>query len=323
MKKTLSLILTFVICFALFACNNNNNSEKTDVTVLALAGPTGMGMAKLMEDKANSANNYDFKLFTAPDQVKAEVANGNFDIAAMPTNLAAVLYNKIGGFKICAVNTLGVLYILENGNTLNSVEDLRGKTIGATGQGSTPEYVLRFVLSANNIDPDNDVTIQFYAEHSELASQMVAGNVDIAMIPQPNVTSVLTTAADFRVALDMTEEWNKCAPDSSLMQGCIVVKDEFAQKNPEALKAFMDEYKKSVEYMTNTENLDAAAELIKKHGIVANAAIAKKALPECNITFVVGEEMKTKLSGFFKVLFEANAASVGGKLPDENIYFTK
>lgn len=347
MKKIFSLILTVIMLasvITLASCANTtpetttaaqteaeSTAEETaaepekapeQIRVFTLMGPTGMGMAKLISDNKNgtSKQDYTFTVASAPDQITAEVIKGSFEIAAVPVNLASVLYNKTEGkIKLAGVNTLGVLYVLENGNTINSVADLKGKKISATGQGANPEYTLRYILSKNGIDPDKDVTIEYMAEHAELATQMTSGDVTLGMLPEPNVTSVLLNNKDVRIALDLTKEW-KAVAGTELVQGCIIVSADFAEKYPEALKTFLEEYKASVDYANNS--VDEAAQLIEEAGIVPKAAIAKKALPNCNIVLITGEEMKAPVSAMLNVLFEAAAKSVGGKLPDDGFYLT-
>ncbi len=346
--KLLALTLALVMALSLFvfaSCANDNpevNANETKgetkqeetqaetkeevkeekpegIRVITLAGPTGMGMAKLMDDDTNNktAYNYEFTVSSAPDQVSPEIIKGNYDIAAVPVNLASVLYNKTEGkLQVAGINTLGVLYMLENGNTINSVADLKGKTIYATGQGSNPEYVLRYILTKNNIDPDKDVTIEFLAEHAELATKLKNNSVAIGMLPEPQVTAA-TTGSQVRIALDLTKEWDKVSEDK-LVQGCIVVRKEFADKYPTALAKFLEEYKNSVDFVNN--NVDEASALIEKAGIIPKAAVAKKAIPNCNICLITGDEMKSSVSQMLKVLFDANAASVGGKLPDDEFY---
>ncbi|MBQ4115800.1 MAG: ABC transporter substrate-binding protein [Clostridia bacterium] len=346
--KLLALTLALVMALSLFvfaSCANENpnvNANETkgktkqeetqaetkeevkeekpeSIRVITLAGPTGMGMAKLMDDDTNNktAYNYEFTVSSAPDQVSPEIIKGNYDIAAVPVNLASVLYNKTEGkLQVAGINTLGVLYMLENGNTINSVADLKGKTIYATGQGSNPEYVLRYILTKNNIDPDKDVTIEFLAEHAELATKLKNNSVAIGMLPEPQVTAA-TTGSQVRIALDLTKEWDKVSEDK-LVQGCIVVRKEFADKYPTALAKFLEEYKNSVDFVNN--NVDEASALIEKAGIIPKAAVAKKAIPNCNICLITGDEMKSSVSQMLKVLFDANAASVGGKLPDDEFY---
>ena len=327
MKKTLALLL--VLTFALFAfvsCGSEEEpapavTEKVAATtrVVALKGPTGMGMAKMISD---ADTKYEFTLTSMPDEVTGAVISGNVDIAAVPTNLASVLYNKTEGeVQVIALNTLGVLHILNSDGTVNSIEDLKGKTIGATGKASTPEYVLNYVLKMNGIDPEKDLTIEYYEDHAELATRMASGEVTIGMLPEPHVSSTLIKNANCVAAINLTEEWNKVAPDSALVQGCIIVRKEFAEKYPDSVKNFLSEYSKSVEF-ANT-SADAPAK-VAEVGIVGNAKIAERAIPNCNIVYIDAEGgMKEKLSGFLKVLFEANPKSVGGKLPDDGFYYGK
>lgn len=356
MKKTLSLILSLIMLLTvltLASCRTVSDDTTTaaqtspettaaDVTeadttdavteepeatpdrirVFTLMGPTGMGMAKLISDDKNgtSQQDYTFTVASAPDQISAEVIKGSFEIAAVPVNLASVLYNKTEGkIKLAGVNTLGVLYVLENGDTINSAADLKGKTIYATGQGSNPEYTLRYILTKNNIDPDKDVTIEYLAEHAELATQMVSGSVTLGMLPEPNVTSVMVQNGDVRIALDLSKEWKEVS-GTELVQGCIIVSAEFAEKYPAALQKFLDEYKASVDFVNS--NVDEASALIEEAAIVPKAAIAKKAIPNCNIVLITGEEMKAPVAAMLDVLYTAEAKSVGGKLPDDGFYYT-
>lgn len=345
----LSVIIAVLTVFALFAltsCSDKNNTETPDknnennentennanngenkteeppeeIKVITLAGPTGMGMAKLIDDSKNNntAYNYTFSISTDPTQVAPEVIKGNYDIACVPVNLASTLYNKTkGSLQVAGVNTLGVLYMLENGNTIEKVSDLNGKTIYATGQGSTPEYVLRYILEKNNIDPDKDVKIIFLPDHAELAAKLKAGEVSIGMLPEPQVTSATMGNDKTRIALDLTKEWDKVS-DYQLIQGCIIVNNDFASKYPNALNKFLEEYKASVDYVN--ENVGEAANLVEKAGIVPKAAIAKKAIPNCNICLITGEEMKNSVKQMLDVLYQANSQSVGGKLPADDFY---
>ncbi len=348
-KKILCAVLGVLMLFALVACgtgsgdgetttvpstsapagevttdgqDNPTPTERTAVNLAVLAGPTGMGASYLMEqnEAGESKNAYTVTVATAPDQVTAGLINGSLDMAAIPTNLAAVLYQKTeGGVQVLACNTLGVLYLLENGDTVHSVEDLRGKTVYATGQGSTPEYIFSYILAKNGLTVGTDVTVEYLAEHAELAAKLKAGEVVLGVLPEPQVSVAMMGNADLRVALNLTEEWNRVAGDSALIQGCIAVRTAFAQEHPEAISAFLTEYEASVNYVN--ENPEAAAKLIEKHGIVAKEAIALRAIPNANMVCMTGAEMKTKLSGFLQVLFDADAKSVGGKLPDDGFYY--
>ena len=338
MKKMMALMLAFCMIFAFAACGNTDANETTgttagtvvpanpdvDVRVVALKGPTGMGMSKLMyeDELGNCENNYNFTLAAAPEEVSAAVIKGEVDIAAVPVNLAAVLYNKGADISFAAINTLGVLYMLENGNTITSVADLKGKTIYATGQGSTPEYILNYVLTKNGIDPTKDVTIEYITEHAELATKLAANDAAIGLLPEPQVTVALTTAKtngnnDLRIALNVTEEWQKLG-DGELVQGCIIVSNKFKTEHPEAFAKFMEEYKASSVYVV--ENPADASVLIEKHGIVAKAALAQKAIPNCNICCIDGETGISYMKNILEILYNANPKSVGGKLPTDEFY---
>ena len=322
MKKFICLLLAALLVLTVLAACAKEPTPDT-VRVFTLKGPTGIGMAKMISDaKAEENPLYNFTIAGAPDVIQAEIIKGEYEIAALPTNLAAALYNKTeGALMIAAVNTLGVLYILENGNTIQSLQDLSGKTIYATGQGSTPEYILNYILAANNIECE----VIYLAEHAELATQMASGSVVLGMLPVPNSTTVLAKNADVRVALNLTEEWEKAAikngDESALYQGCLVIRREFAEQYPQTVKKFLADYKASVDFIH--EDLDIAAETVAACELIPSAAIAKKAIPDANIVFVTGEEMIQGLTGFYKVLHGSNPKSVGGKLPDENIYYNE
>ena len=301
-------------------------TEKTKVNLAALSGPTALGMLELLEqnEKGKAANDYQVTLATAPDEVVAKVVSGELDIAAVPTNVAATLYNKTqGGVQLAALNTMGVLYIVEAGESIQSVADLKGKTIYSTGQGSTPEYALNLVLEKNGLTVGEDVTVVYKTDNSEIALLLASGEAQVALLPQPFVTSVMGQNETLRVALDMTEEWDKATDGASgLTMGCVVVRTEFAQQNKEALDLFLDEYERSVQTVTSAEGLEHAAQLAEQYNIV-KAPVARKAIPACNIVFVQGEQMQQIAGGFLEVLYQANPKSVGGKLPDANFYYNR
>ncbi len=331
MKKHIALVtVVLLLVAALFGCTPNggttttttNPPTKTAVNIGTIQGPTGIGMVNLMEADAvgTSANDYTFTVGSTPQEIGTKLAQGSLDIAALPTNLAASLYQKTSGkVKLLAVNTLGVLYILENGTAINSIEDLRGKTIYSTGEGANPEYILKYVLEKNGLTPGKDVTIEFIAENTELATRMVSGDIKLAMVPEPQVSSVMVQNADVRVALSMNDAWEAVAEENSkLMMGCVAVRAEFLEQNEAAVKAFLTEYQASA---VATSNVEATATLCEKHGIIPKAAIAKKAIPNCQITFVSGAEMKAQIADYYNVLFAANPTSIGGKLPDDAFYY--
>lgn len=337
MKRLIALAMSAVMMLSLTACAGGSEAsssapegssavaeERADVRVGGLKGPTAMGMVKLMEEDAagTTANDYEFTLAGSADEINPLLIKGELDIAAVPTNVASVLYNKTEGqVEILALNTLGVLYVVENGNTIQSVEDLRGKTIYSTGKGATPEYALNYILGENGLTAGTDVTVEYKSEHSELASLLAAGQADLAVLPQPFVTSVLAKNPDVRIALNLTEEWDKVTEDGSkLTMGALVVRKDFAESNPEAVRNFLKEYQASTQYVTDEANLDDAAALIEQYGIIS-AAVAKQALPYCNIVCITGEEMRTAAEGFLSILAKANPQSVGGTLPAEDFYY--
>ncbi len=343
MKKTFSLIslmLALVMMFSLAACAGNNTQDTQTTTaanaetqaatepvrgveplnVYTIKGPTGMGMAEMIVDEANDDDSdYNFTVVAAPDEITAAIINGDADIAACPVNLASVLYNKTnGGIKILALNTLGVTYIVTNGTEVNSIEDLRGKTIVSAGQGATPEYILTKLLTDSGLTVGEDVFVEYKSEHSDVASLIVAGEADVALLPEPNVTSSTIQNADVKVALDLTQEWeNKYG--TKLVQGCVVARAEAITTNAWGINEFLDDYADSVEVI-NTAT-DEAAQMIVDAGIIPKAPIAKKAIPTSYITFIAGDTMKTLTQENLQVLYDANPASVGGNLPDDNFYY--
>lgn len=318
MKKMTALLLTLLLSLALAL----GAQAQDAVNVVALKGPTGIGMVKMMDENDGT---YAFTLAGAPDEVVAAIASGAADIAAAPTNLAASLYNKTdGNVQLLALNTLGVLHILEKGDSVKTVADLSGRTLYATGQGAVPEYVLNYILAQNGLE--GKVNVEYKAEHSELATLAAAGQVDLVMLPEPNVTSVLMNNADFKEALDVTQLFGEAAEKDGkagtvLSMGCVIVRRDFAEQNPERVAAFLDAYKASVDFVNG--DVDAASALVEAQGILPKAAVAKRAIPNCHIVFVEGEEMKAQIEPFFAMLFDANPASVGGKLPADDFYYAR
>ena len=289
------------------------------IKVAALKGPTAMGMTKLMDDDEKENLPYDFTIASAVDEISPLIAQGKVDIACVPANLGAVLYKKTEGkIQALAVNTLGVLYLCENGDTVKSIADLKGKTIYSSGKGATPEYALNFILKSNGLE--NDVNIEWKSEHAECLAALLANENSVAMLPQPFVTTAQMKNEGVRVAIDLNDAWNETVQTSSLLTGIVVVRKEFAENYPEAVKDFLNRYSASVKFVN--ENIDEAAELVGKYDIVP-AAVAKKAIPNCHIVCITGEEMKSKLSGYLQVLFDQLPASVGGAMPTDDFYYTK
>lgn len=300
---------------ALFAgCGQNDVpfSDENPASVATLAGPTGMGMIQLFDNEA-----YDVGLFTSPDLISPKIINGDTDIAAIPSNLAAVLYNKTkGAIQVVAVNTTGVLYILENGDTVNSIEDLAGKTIYATGQGSSPEYVLNKILEENGLD---DVTVEYMGAHADLANAMAAGKVTLALLPEPFVSVVLAGNSDIAVKIDINDEWQKIfGEDAGIPMGVMVVSLALSEDKA-AMEKLIADCSASVDYVVS--DTKSAAQDIADQGIVASAEIAASAIPRCGISFITGEACKAMLDDYFKVMFESNPQSIGGALPDDDFYY--
>ena len=323
LTKILSLMLVFVLVAVAFAACADNSDKKESVTVrvAGLKGPTSMGLVKLMEDNQNkqSKNTYEFTVAGAADEITPKLIQGQFDIAAIPANLASVLFNNTNGqIQVLAVNTLGVLYVVAKGVEINSVEDLKGKTVYATGKGSTPEYSFKYILSQNGIDTEEDLTIEWKSEPAEAVAQLSANETGIAMLPQPYVTVALNSVEGLEIKLNLNEEWENLETDSRFITSVLVVRRDFAEKNPEAVANFLTEAASSAAYING--NVDDGAALVEKYGIVA-AAVAKKAIPYCNITFITGSEMKTSLAAYLQTLFSQNPQSVGGKLPAVGFYY--
>lgn len=320
MKKLISLALAIVLVLALGVCASAQ--EDAVIRVASLKGPTTMGLVKLIKDNEaeTSANRYDFTLAGAADEIVPLMVRGELDMALVPCNLASVLYNNTqGAVQVLAVNTLGVLYVLENGDSIQSAADLAGKTVYSTGKNTTPQYALNYVLSRNGLDPEKDLTVEYKSEATEVAAALANGSATVAMLPQPFVTSVLAQNQNVRVALSLTEEWNKVSDGSDLVTGVVLARREFVENNPQAVQAFLAEYAASTEYVN--ANPAEASVWIEELGIVAKAALAEKAIPQCNIVCITGEEMKKDISGYLAALYDQNPESVGGTLPDDAFYY--
>lgn len=323
MKKILSLLLALAMLFSLTACGGQSKEETAELNVYVLSGPTGVGAMNLWakSDAGETANTYHFTMPAANDEVVAAIAKGEADIAAVATNMAATLYNKTeGGVTVLAVNTLGVLSLLTSGEEITTVADLKGKTIYTPGQGANPEYILRYVLEKNGLDPDTDVAIRFVGEGGELVGVWQSEPDAVIMAPQPAATTILMKHEGSRACLDMTEEWNKVSGgESTLMMGCVIVRNAFLAEHKGAVDTFLREYAASVEAAQN--DVSATAMLCEQYGLIPKAALAEKAIPQCGLTYVTGSEMKTQLGGYLQVMFDANPKSVGGALPAENFYY--
>ncbi|MCY6958312.1 ABC transporter substrate-binding protein [Clostridium brassicae] len=327
----MAIILVFSMLFAVGCSNKPSNKEGTSSTrqtndkgkkekikIAVLKGPTGMGMVKLMEE---NKEDYDITIFDSPDQIVSKIVNGEIDAAAVPSNLASVLYNKTkGGVKLVGINTLGILHIVENGDTIKSIKDLKGKTVYASGKGSAPEFIFNYILKKNGLEPGKDVKIEYKMQHNDLATAVASKKVNIAVLPEPFVTTTKMKDKDLKVQLDLTKEWDKVSDaKSKLVMGTLVYRKDFIDKRGKDVDEFLDKYKKSVDFVNS--NKEEAGKIIEKNGILPKAAIAEKAIPKCNIVFISAEDGKDSLEKFYNVLKESDPKSIGGKIPDENFYY--
>ena len=335
-KRSIAALLCLVMVLSLAACKKPANGQssssgsqsdvsvstpapETVVNIMAMTGPTGVGAAKLIHDMAGDTFAYNFTVVAGNDEVGAALAKGEVDLACIATPVAANLYNKTGNITMLAVNTLGVLYILEKGETVTDVASLKGKTIYATGQGANPEFVIDHLLTQNGLDPEKDVTIEWMTAQ-EVTAKMVQSADGVCLLPVPAATALMIKDSGVREALNVSDEWDKIS-ESPLVMGCVVVRNQFLQEHPEVVAQFLTDYEASINYTKDPANLTAAAELVANYGITANAAIAAKAIPQCNLTFMAGAEMRDAIQGYYEVLFSANPASIGGGNPDDDFYF--
>lgn len=322
MKKIISAIVICVLCLATaVACGKEE--EPASVRIGSLKGPTSIGLVELMEraEYDETENNYTFTMEVAADTLLTQMVQKELDIALVPANVASVLYNKTEGqIVVIDINTLGVLYMVTDDESITDIQDLKGKTIYLTGKGTTPDYVLQYVLEENGISL-NDVTLEYKSEATEVAAVLKTDSTAIGLLPQPFVTAAMVQNENLKIAFDMNEEWNELqGEDGSMMvTGVTVVRKEFLEENEEAVISFLQDHKNSAEYVNN--NIEAAATLVVKTGIIEKEPIAQKAIPNCNITFIDGEEMQKALSGYLSVLYEKDAKAVGGTLPGEDFYY--
>lgn len=320
MKKSFLILIIVSMSLILFSCSNDEISlDGESMTIGTLMGPTGMGMAHLMEMSENGETeiDYHFEIFQSPDELVGKIVSGEVDVAAVPTNMASILYNRTdGNIELSAINTLGVLYVLENGDSINNISDLDGKDLYVSGKAASPDFIIQYLLNENNLNAN----ISYSLQHADLAAALVEGDVDIALLPQPHVTTAIMRNEDIRVALDITEEW-EAMTGLKLPMGSLINQKKFAEENPDVFNQFLKDYEASINFVNN--NIDESAELIEKFNILPNKMIAKKAIPYSNIVFIHAEEGKDFLDEFFNILYEFEPNSIGGKLPDEAFYHQK
>lgn len=327
MKKLISIFcLLAILCAALAGCGREDEpSGKMTANILTISGPTGMGIAQMMQANSDGTTkvDYSFRVTANPSDILTAIVSGETDIAACPINLASTIWNKTNGqIQMLAVNTLGVLYIVTNGEEISSFEDLNGKTVVASGEGAIPDYAMRYLCGYYNVKPD----IQFVDTFANASAMLASGEVQIALLAEPSVSSALIKNPELKVALDIEEIWSKMKREdgsavSGLVQGCVIVRKEFADAHPDTVKEFLKEYQASVQFVTKPENADQAALYCEAFEILPKAAIAKKALPNSNIVFITGDEMKKCVSEELQHFYDFSPTSVGGKLPEGAFYY--
>lgn len=310
--------MAMVLCISLSGCNKKDD---TVIKVGALKGPTAIGLMKVMDDFDNQKTdlNYSIEIATAADELLPKMIKGDLDIALVPANVSAILYNKSeGNIKVIDINTLGVLYGVSGDDTIKSFLDLKGKTVYITGQGNTPDYVTQYLLKANNVDIA-EVNIEYKSEATEVAALLKEHPENVGILPQPFVTACCVQNENLKVVLDLTKSWDEINNGSKLVTGVTVARKDFILEHEALVKSFLKAHKESSLFVN--ENPDKAASIIVNKGIIEKEAIAMKAIPACNITFIDGTDMKNALSGYLNILYEMDKATVGGKLPDEGFYY--
>ncbi len=319
-KMLILAVMAVLLLGALAGCGQRE--EPAAVRVGGLKGPTSMGLVFLREQaqSGQAAQEYEFTMAVAADELLPLMIKGELDIALIPANVASVLYNKTeGGVSVIDINTLGVLYLVSGDNTIDSMESLRGRTVYLTGKGTTPDYVLQYLLRVNGIDP-SECTLEYRSEATEVAALLAEQPQAAGLLPQPFVTVACAQNEELDVVLDMNRQWNLAQGEgSSMVTGVTVVRNAFLQEHPGAVQSFLEEHAASVRAIQ--EDPDKGAQLVVAAEIITKEPIARKAIPQCNITYIDGEEMRQALSGYLQVLFEQDPASVGGKVPGEDFYY--
>ena len=325
MRKVTAVALSFAMLGALLTgCGSGKAEEKVTVKVGALKGATTLGLLPLEDKAANgeAGENYEFTMMTAADELLPMMIKGELDIALLPSNVASILYQKTnGGVTVIDINTLGVLYMVSGDSSVTGVEDLAGRTIYLTGKGTTPDYVLHYILSGNGMDADSDCTLEYKSEATEVAALLAENPDAIGLLPQPFVTAACAQNDALSVILDMNAEWEKLQGEdgSRLVTGVTIVRNEFLQEHENAVATFMEEHQASAQSMNS--DVENGAKLAAASGIIAKEPIALKAIPKCNITYIDGADMKQALSGYLEVLYEQNPESIGGALPGDDFYY--
>ena len=321
----LALFVVFGATLLMASCGGQEEEQEgVTVRIAAMRGPTALGLLGLMDisEAGDALQDYEFTILGSPDEVPPLIVRGDIDVAAVPANLASVLYNQLNGDVVAlAIVTLGVLHVVDTSGEVHSIEDLRGRTVLVHGQGATPEFAFNYVLNQNGLVPGVDVFLDFRSEHAEVAALLGTGQGDVALLPEPFVSTVLANIDGLRLALDLTEEWNRVQPEYGLIMSVVIARRQFLADSPGAISTLLGEYKNSIDYVRG--NTASAAQLAARFEIIPNAAIAENALPRTHVVFIDGQEMRQNLIGFYGVLHSENPMSVGGNLPGDDFFHSR
>ena len=325
MRKIATVLCMMIfVSIVLIGCSKKSDKQSETnmvIEVASLKGPTSLGLLKMM-DEANQndyENEYNFNIYQAADEIVTKVVKGEVDIALVPANVASILYQKTSQqVQVVDINTLGVIYVVEHGDTIQQMSDLVGKTICMTGKGTVPEFAFSYILNKNGLSME-DMNIEFKSEPTEVIAFLSKDSDAVGIIPQPFVSSASMQDENLRIALNLSEEWSKVDTESSFITGVTIVRKEFLDANEEVIHQFLEDHAESVAYVNS--NVEEAATIAETKDIV-KAAVAKSAIPYCNIVCITGDELQNQLSGYLQTLFDANKESVGGTLPDEGFYYT-
>ncbi|MGE5473595.1 MAG: ABC transporter substrate-binding protein [Ignavibacteriales bacterium] len=332
MKRIITLLsVILLICSLMLGCqkvqnplNPNNVEKKQVINIAGLQGPTSMGMIKMIEEKPSLGANVDsnYEIAKTPDILVSKLISKEFDIATVPTNLAVKLYNKGIDYKLAAMNTWGVLYIVGSEEGIKQWKDLKGKTINSVGKGTTPDIAIRYLLDKNGLNPDKDVTVDYTIAQVELAQAVIAGKIKLAILPEPFVTMVMTKNPKVKIIFDIQKEWDKASKTTGeFAQTCLLVKGDLAKNNPAVVNTFLEEYKKSTEWVN--ANKAEAGQLVEKNNIGIKAKVAELSIPRCNIRYEDAVTAKPKINSFLEIILKYSPNDIGGKIPDEGFYYKK
>ena len=323
MKKVLSLgALLLVLLMLTVACAPKAiHEDRHTFTVAGLKGPTSMGLAPLVSDALEGKEQFNvvFDLVASPEEIVPKIVRGDCELAALPANLASTLYNKTeGGIVTLSINTLGVLDIVENGDSVHSLGDLAGRTLYASGEGAVPEYVLRLLLERSGLDPDRDLHIEWMAEHGAIVAKLIAEPGAVGLLPQPFVTVAMKQNQELRLALDLNDDWERLVPEAGLVMGVLVAQKQVVEEHPQAIDSFLTRYREAIQY---TNDKPEESSLLIEALDVFDAKIAAAAIPYCNIHYEDGDAMRRSLSGFLELLSEVNPQAIGGSMPADDFYY--